>query len=51
MDSCDDDRGAQRENEILKDRPGESDTKKSGSGENYVMKNLVSCTPHPMLFG
>jgi hypothetical protein len=28
VDSCDDDRGAHRENEILKERPGESDTKK-----------------------
>jgi hypothetical protein len=28
VDSCDDDRCAQRENEILKERPGESDTKK-----------------------
>jgi len=28
VDSCDDDRGAHREKEILKERPGESDTKK-----------------------
>jgi hypothetical protein len=28
VDSCDDDRGVHRENEILKERSGESDTKK-----------------------
>ena len=22
-----------------------------GSGENYIMRNVVICTPHPILFG
>jgi hypothetical protein len=22
-----------------------------GSGENYIMKSLMICTPHPTLFG
>jgi hypothetical protein len=22
-----------------------------GSGENYIMRSLVVCTPHPILFG
>jgi len=23
----------------------------TGSGENYIMRSLMICTPHPILFG
>jgi hypothetical protein len=24
---------------------------KQGAGENYIMRSLIICTPHPTLFG
>jgi len=38
------------ENRVLKIF-GPKRAKVTGSGENYIMRSLMICTPHPILFG
>jgi hypothetical protein len=37
------------ENRVLRRRFGPK--RDEGSGENYITRNLMICTPHPILFG
>jgi len=38
------------ENRVLKRIFGLRGTRYQGSGENYIMRSLMICTPHPILF-
>jgi hypothetical protein len=39
------------ENRVLKRISGPKRDEVTGNGENYIMRNLMICTPHPILFG
>jgi len=39
------------ENWVLRRIFGPEMEEVKGSGESYIMRNLVYCTPHPVLFG
>ena len=39
------------ENRVLRIILGLRGTKLQGSGENYIMRSLMICTPHPKLCG
>ena len=39
------------ENRVLRDYLGLRGTRLQGNGENYIMRSLMSCTAHPILFG
>jgi len=39
------------ENRVLRRIFGLKRDEVTGNGENYIMKNLMTCTPHPILFG
>jgi len=38
------------ENGVLRRIFGPKRDEESGSGENYIIKSLIICTPHPILF-
>ena len=38
-----------RENRVLRGIFGPKRDKVTGNGENYITKNLMICTPHPVL--
>jgi hypothetical protein len=39
------------ENRVLRRIFGPKRDKVQGGGENYIMRSLMICTPHPILFG
>jgi len=39
------------ENIVLRRIFGPKRERKQGSGENYIMRSLLICVPHQMLFG
>jgi hypothetical protein len=39
------------ENGVLRRIFGPESEKVTGGGENYIMRNLMICTPHPVLCG
>jgi hypothetical protein len=39
------------ENRALRRTFGPKKDKEQGSGENYIMRSLMICTPHQILFG
>jgi len=39
------------ENRVLRRIFGPNRVREQGNGEKYVMRSLMSCTPHPILFG
>jgi len=39
------------ENRVLKGIFGPKRDEVTGNGENYTMRSLMICTPHPVLFG
>ena len=39
------------ENRVLRRVFGHKRDEVIGSGENYIMRSLMKCTPHPVLFG
>ena len=39
------------ENWVLRRIFGAKRGKVTGSGENYIMRSLLTCTPHQILFG
>jgi hypothetical protein len=39
------------ENRVLRRIFGRERDEVTGSGENYIMRSLMICTPHPILFG
>jgi len=39
------------ENRVLRIISGSKRDEVTGNGENYIMRNLMFCTPHPILFG
>jgi len=38
------------ENRVLRRIFGAKMMRKQGSGEKYIMRSLIICTPHPVLF-
>jgi hypothetical protein len=39
------------ENRVLRRIFGPKRDEGNGSGENYIKRSLINCTPHKMLFG
>jgi len=39
------------ENRVLRTIFGPKRDEVTGSGEDYIMRSLMICTPHPILFG
>jgi hypothetical protein len=39
------------ENRVLRIIFGPKRDKQQGNGENYIMRSLMICTPHPIFFG
>jgi len=39
------------ENRVLRGIFGPKRDEVTGDGENYIMRSLMICTPHPILFG
>ena len=39
------------ENRVLRRIFGPKRVEETGNGENYIMKSLMNCTLHPILFG
>jgi hypothetical protein len=39
------------ENRVLRRIFGPKRDEVTGNGDNYIMKSLMICTPHPILFG
>jgi len=39
------------ENRVLRGMFGPKREEVIGNGENYIMRSLMTCTPHPILFG
>jgi hypothetical protein len=39
------------DNRVLRRTFGPKSDEVRGNGENYIMRSLMICTPHPLLFG
>jgi len=39
------------ENRVLRRISGPNRDEVTGGGEHYIMRSLMVCTPHPILFG